>query len=220
MSHERRIYSLSEELISAISHGVGALLGVAELVVGVVFAALYSSSWGIVSMVIYGTSLILLFLMSTLYHSLRHGTAKEVFRVFDHNSIFLLIAGTYTPYTLVLIRPANAWVGWAIFTSIWIFAIVGIIFNSISVDRFGKISMVAYLGMGWMVLFAYPTLQSLLVGPGLTLLVAGGVIYTLGALIYGFGQKVKYFHSLWHFFVLGGSLLHYFSILLFVILKS
>lgn len=220
MSKNKRQYSLSEELISSISHGVGALLGIAELVVGIIFALHYSDAWGIVSMAIYGTSLILLFLMSTLYHAIAARRAKAVFQVFDHVSIFLLIAGTYTPFTLVLIREFDPILGWSLFSIIWILAVVGIVFNSISLHKFAKISFIAYLGMGWLAIFAIQPLSTQLPLPGLILLVGGGVVYSIGAVFYAFGRKIKYFHSLWHFFVLGGSLLHYFSILLYVIIPS
>lgn len=222
MNHpvERRKFTLSEELISSISHGVGAVLGIAMLVIGIVFAAVYMNVWGIVSMSIYGSSLILLFLMSTLYHGLTHPKAKAVFRVLDHMSIFILIAGSYTPYTLVIIRQANPVLGWTIFGVIWGLAILGMFLNFLSVDKYSKLSMVIYLGMGWMVVLAMGSLFELLSPLGLDLLLAGGITYTLGAIVYGLGGKIKYLHSIWHFFVLGGAVFHYFAIFIDVILPS
>ena len=216
----KRSYSLSEELISSVSHGVGAVIGLVELVVGVWFAALSGNLWAVVAMSIYGFSLVLLFLMSTLYHALTPKRAKAVFRIFDHVSIFVLIAGSYTPYTLVLIREHNPVLGWAVFIIIWVMAILGIIFIAISIERFKVSSMIAYLGMGWMIVFAMSTLVQLLSPLGLALLIGGGVVYTAGVIFYAIGSKKKYFHSIWHFFVLGGSLLHYFSILFDVILPT
>jgi hemolysin III len=214
----RRIFTSTEEIINSVSHGVGALLGIAMLVVGILFAAVYMNVWGIVSMSIYGSSLILLFLMSTIYHGLTNPKAKAVFRVLDHMSIFILIAGSYTPYTLVIVRQANPLLGWTIFGLIWGLAVLGMFLNFLSVDKFSKISMVIYLGMGWMVVLAMGALIPLLSPLGLTLLLAGGITYTLGAVVFGLGEKIKYLHCLWHFFVLGGALLHYFAIFIDVIL--
>lgn len=208
-------YSLGEELISAISHGIGAVLSVAGLVVGVVIAAMTGDPYKIVSMSIFGATLVLLYTMSCLYHSLAKNRAKKVFRILDHCTIFLLIAGTYTPYTLVCFKDQT---GWILFSIVWSAAALGIVLNSIDIKKFKTFSMICYLAMGWVIVFAFQPLYEYMSFSGIALLVAGGIFYTLGAILYGMGSKRKYFHSLWHFFVLAGSILHYLSILLYVIL--
>ena len=208
------VYSLAEELISSISHGVGTLLAVAALVVGVVMAALYSDAWCIVSMAIYGTTLVILYSMSTIYHSLRPNRGKSVLRILDHCSVFLLIAGTYTPLTLVSLRGT---VGWVLFGVVWGAAVLGIVLNAVSLKRFKVFSMVCYIAMGWVIVFAFQPLMNTMQTGGMILLIAGGLFYTVGAVLYGVGKKVKYVHSIWHFFVLAGSILHYFCILFYVV---
>lgn len=205
-------YSLSEELISSISHGVGALLGVAALVLGLIKAG--GDAWKIVSMSVFGFSLIFLYTMSTLYHALKVNRAKRVFRVIDHCSIFLLIAGTYTPYTLVSLRDT---VGWYLFGAIWAAAIVGITLNAVNLKRYAIASVICYLVMGWVVVLAYGQMAAAMEPPGIALLIWGGVAYTVGAILYAIGSRRKYFHSIFHFFCLAGSLLHFFSIYLCVL---
>ena len=209
-------YSLAEELISAISHGIGALLGVSALVISVVVSAIHGDPWAVVSSSIYGATLIILYTMSTIYHALKVNKAKRVFRVIDHCSVFLLIAGTYTPFTLVTLRQSGA-VGWILFGVVWGAAAVGITLNAIDVKKFTVVSMICYLAMGWVIIFAFRPLCRALAPGGIWLLVAGGVAYTLGAVVYGIGSKVKFMHSVWHFFVLAGSILHFFAIVLYVI---
>lgn len=207
-------YTLGEEITNAILHGIGALLSIAALVLCVVFSALHNDAYAVVSSCIYGSTLIILYTMSCLYHSLKVNNAKRVFRIIDHCSIFLLIAGTYTPYTLVTLTGPT---GWTIFGIIWGCAILGIVLNSIDLNKYKIISMILYLAMGWAVIFSYKTLKSSLDTTGLYLLLAGGIIYTVGAIFYGIGKKHKYMHSVFHFFVLSGSILHFFSIFLSVI---
>ena len=209
-------YSLSEELLSAISHGVGALFGVTALVLCVVVSALHNNAWAVVSSAIYGGTLIELYTISTLYHAFKVNKAKRVFRVLDHCSIFLLIAGTYTPYTLVTLRQVGA-VGWVLFGVVWGAAVLGITFNAIDLKKYRVPSMICYLAAGWVIIVAIKPLLDHLHPTGVWLLVAGGVAYTVGAVLYGVGKKKKYFHSIFHFFVLAGSLLQFFSILLYVI---
>ena len=208
------VYSLAEELMSSISHGVGTLLGVAALVVGVVMAAIYSDAWCVVSMAVYGATLVILYSMSTIYHGLKPNKGKRVFRVLDHCSIFLLIAGTYTPLTLVSLRGV---LGWVLFGIVWAAAILGIVFNAVNLNRFKIFSMICYIAMGWVIVFAFKPLLDIMRTGGIVLLIAGGVAYTIGAVLYGIGKKVKYMHSVFHFFVLAGSILHYFCILLYVV---
>lgn len=207
-------YSLSEELMSAISHGIGALLGVAALVLCIVKSAICGSAKSIVASSIYGTTLIILYTMSTLYHSLKVNNAKRVFRIIDHCSIYLLIAGTYTPFTLVSLKGA---IGWVMFGIIWGAAILGIVFNSIDIKKYKVFSMILYLVMGWTIIFAFKPLIKVVETSGIILLVLGGVLYTVGAIFYGIGKNKKYMHSVFHVFVLAGSILHFFSIYLYVI---
>ena len=206
-------YSLSEELMSAISHGVGALLGVAGLVLCVVKSV--NDPWAVASSSVYGATLVILYTMSTMYHSLKVNMAKRVFRVIDHCSIFLLIAGTYTPYTLVTLRGTA--VGWPLFTLVWAAAIVGIVLNAVNLKKFAVASAVCYVAMGWVIVLAYQPLAQALDARGISLLIWGGVCYTVGAVLYAIGSKRKYFHSAFHFFCLAGSVLHFFSIYLYVL---
>ncbi len=207
-------YTLSEELISSISHGIGVLLSIAALVLCVVFSAIKHNPIAIISSCIYGTSLIVLYLMSCLYHAFKPNRAKKVFRIFDHCSIFLLIAGSYTPFLLLTIGGAKGMIMLAI---IWAAAIIGIIGDSIALEKFSKLAFPLYLIMGWMIVFSFQQLVHNLALPGLIFLFIGGIVYTIGAVIYLIGSKVKYMHSIWHFFVLGGSIFHFFTILLYVI---
>ena len=207
-------YSLAEELMNAISHGVGAALAIAALVVSVVVSALHQNVWGVVASSIYGGTLIILYTMSTLYHSLKRNNAKRVFRIIDHCSIYLLIAGTYTPYTLVSLRGP---VGWTLFGIVWGAAVVGIVFNSIDMNKFKIISLIAYVAMGWVIIFAIKPLYDVIGTGGILWLILGGVLYTVGAVVYVIGKKHKFAHSVFHLFVLAGSIFHFFSILLYVL---
>ena len=206
-------YTLGEELMNSISLGVGALLGIAALVLCVVRAAPTGDPYRIVSGAIFGFTVLILYLMSCLYHALKVNKAKRVFRVIDHCTIFLLIAGTYTPYTLVSLRDS---VGWWVFGVIWATAIVGIVLNAVSLKKFSRISVALYLIMGWMIIIAYQPMVQAIPRGGMQLLVWGGVAYTLGAILYGIGSRRKYFHSIFHFFCIIGTVLHFFSIYLYV----
>lgn len=216
---QKRQYTKGEEIFNGVTHAVGGGLGLIFMIVGIVFAALYNDGYAIVSMVIYGLCMILLYTMSTIYHFLRPNRAKKVFRVFDHCSIFLLIAGTYTPFCLVALRNSGAW-GWTLFGVIWLFAVIGIALNATSMNhKMVKIfSMIAYLAMGWSAIIAIVPLLNVLPMTGFWLLVGGGMAYTVGAVFYLFGKKKKYIHSVWHLFVLAGTILHFFAILFYVVL--
>lgn len=207
-------YTLGEELISSISHGVGALLGIAALVLCIVRSCNPLNGFKLASSIVFGLTIILLYLMSCLYHALKVNRAKRVFRVFDHCTIFLLIAGTYTPFTLVTLRES---VGWWMFGIIWGAAVLGIVFNAISLKKFAKISVALYLIMGWMVIFSFKPLYESLARPGVWMLLGGGIAYTVGAILYGIGSKKKYFHSVFHFFCLLGTILHFFAVYLYVL---
>ena len=207
-------YTLGEELTNAISHGIGALLGIAALVLCVVFSALHNNPTAVVASCIYGTSLIILYLMSTLYHSLKVNNAKRVFCILDHCNIFLLIAGSYTPYVLITLKGP---IGWTLFGIIWGAAILGIVLNAIDLKKYRRISVAAYIAMGWAVVFAIKPLIDNLKTGGLIFLVLGGISYTVGTIFYGLGRTKKYMHSVFHFFVLLGSILQFFSIFFYVI---
>lgn len=207
-------YTLGEEITSSVSHGIGALLSIAALVLLIVYSALHHNTLSIISSIIYGTSLIILYVMSTIYHSLKVNKGKKVFRVLDHSSIYLLIAGTYTPFTLIVLHGK---IGWILFSIIWISAIIGIILNSININKYKVISFLLYLLMGWAVIFAFKPLMQSLEKNGFILLLIGGIVYTLGSITYLLGSKYKYIHSVFHIFVLLGSILHFFSIFFYVI---
>lgn len=211
-------YTKGEEIFNMTSHIVGGAFGVVALVLCIVFSAIHHNGYAVVSSVIYGITMILLYTMSSIYHGLKpERKAKKVFQVLDHCSIFLLIAGSYTPFCLVTFREYNTALGWTIFGIIWAMAILGIVLNSIDIKKYKVFSMISYLGMGWCVIFTVNLLPKLLGIPGLALLVAGGVAYTIGAIVYGFGKKKKYMHSIFHLFILLGSILQFFCILLYVI---
>ena len=207
-------YSLSEELLNAISHGLGALFGIVGTVLCIVKAANTGDPWRIVSGSIFGVTVLLLYLMSCLYHALKVNMAKRVFRVIDHCTIFLLIAGTYTPFTLVTLRGT---IGWVLFGIVWGMAVLGITLNAVNLKKFSKISVACYLVMGWAIIAAFQPLAEALAPQGVSLLIWGGIAYTVGAILYGIGAKVKYFHSVFHLFCLAGTVLHFFAIYLYVL---
>ncbi len=207
-------YSLGEELVSSISHGIGAGLGIAALVLCLLKTVGTGNGFATVSSWIFGLSIIILYSMSCIYHALKPNNAKRVMRVFDHCTIFLLIAGTYTPFTLVAL---NGRVGWTLFGIVWGSAIIGIALNAIDMERYKAVSMVCYLAMGWVIVFAFSPLVKAINMNGIYLLIAGGIAYTIGAVIYGIGSKVKYMHSIWHFFVLAGTILHFLTIYMYVL---
>lgn len=207
-------YTLGEELLSSISHGVGALLSIAALVLCVVFSAIHHNVYAIVSSTIYGATSIILYTMSTLYHSFKVNNAKRIFRIIDHCSIFLLIAGTYTPYALVVLPKT---LGWVIFSIEWGCCIIGIILNSIDLEKYKKFSIILYLIMGWMIIFSFDKLISSMSIGGIYLMLVAGFLYTVGAIFYGIGKKIKYMHGLFHIFVLLASVCFFFSIFFYVI---
>ena len=207
-------YSLGEEIMSAVIHGIGALLAIVALILCTAISASHGNTAAVISSIIYGTTLIILYTMSTLYHSLAVNNAKRVFRIIDHCSIFLLIAGTYTPFTLVALEKP---LGYYIFAIVWGIAILGIVLNSINLKKYKVISLISYVVLGWVIIFAYNPLKEAVDWSGVLLLISGGVIYTIGAIIYALGKKVKYFHSIFHMFVLAASILHFLAIVLYVI---
>jgi hemolysin III len=200
-------YSLSEEIMSAITHGIAAGLAIAGLVVLLVFC--HHDPLTVVTVSIFGSTMVMLYLVSTLYHALGVNRAKKVFQIMDHCTIFLLIAGTYTPLSLLCFRGA---IGWTMFGIVWGVAILGIVLNAVNLYRFRKFSMICYIGLGWFVIFFIKPLMERMDLTSVIFLIVGGVIYTVGAILYGVGKKVKYIHSLWHFFVIGGTLFHYLAV--------
>ncbi|HAT54398.1 MAG TPA: hemolysin III [Lactobacillus sp.] len=206
-----RTYNIVNEIFNAITHGIGFGLAIAGLVILIIRAVHTGSSLRIVTFTIYGSILILFYLSSTLFHALVFTKAKHVFQVFDHSAIYLLIAGTYTPYSLLVIRGVR---GWVILSVIWVMAIAGIVYKSIWLGKFNIVSTVIYVIMGWMCLFAFPQLYHGLGLTGFWLLVSGGIAFTVGAVIYSFKQ-IPFGHVIWHLFVMLGSALMYFSILFF-----
>jgi hemolysin III len=206
-------YSIAEEIAHAITHGVGLLLSVAALTIVVAFASVRGDAWHIVSAAIYGSTLVLLYASSTMYHALPAPRAKKVFRTLDHSAIYVLIAGTYTPFTLVNLR--GGW-GWALFGVAWGLAICGVLLEAVAKPRVRVLSLVLYLALGWMVAIAVKPLLETVAAGGIVLLLLGGMAYTGGVVFYVW-QRLPYNHAIWHIFVLAGSIFHYFAVLFYVI---
>lgn len=215
LSNPKR-YSLAEEIANSITHGLGVLLSIVGLVVLVYLAATRGDVWHIVSSSIFGATLILLYLSSTLYHSITAPRAKEVLRLLDHVAIYLLIAGTYTPFLLVNLR--GPW-GWSVFSLVWGIALTGIILKISPLGQKRGLSLTLYLVLGWIILIAIKPLLIFLDPAGIRLLVAGGLAYTGGVIFYGW-KSLPYNHAIWHLFVLAGSCFHFFAVLFYVIPRS
>ncbi len=206
--NEAAAYTPGEELANALTHGVGAALSVAGLAVLVVSTALRGDVWSVTSTAIFGVSLVLLYTTSTLYHSLRGAERKRLLRKFDHAAIFLLIAGTYTPFLLVNLR--GPW-GWSLFGVIWGLAVAGMVVKFWLAGRFRLGSTLLYLAMGWLVLIATRPMLQTVPSAGLWLLLAGGLCYSVGTVFY-LWKRLRYHHAIWHLFVLGGSICHFFAV--------
>ncbi len=210
-------YTKGEELFNTLSHSAGAVFGIVALVTCLNASISKQNLWGIVGSIIYGTSLILLYTMSSVYHGLPKGMAKKVLQVIDHCTIYLLIAGTYTPVMLCSVRPVSPGWAWTILVLVWGCALVAATFTAIDLKKYEKFSMACYIGMGWCVVLAIkPTLQAVPF-EGILWLLFGGISYTVGAVLYGLGKKHRYMHSIFHLFVLAGSVLQYISILFYVL---
>ncbi|MBL0741657.1 PAQR family membrane homeostasis protein TrhA [Chryseolinea lacunae] len=201
--------SIAEEIANAITHGVGALLAIAALVLLVVFASLYGTAWHVVGFSVFGAMLVILYVMSTLYHSLMGPRVKKLFRKFDHMAIFLLIAGTYTPFCLTALR---GWMGWTVLGVVWCCAIAGVVMKAFHTGKAEWISTVLYVVMGWAVVAVIKPVYTSLSFEGFLFLVLGGASYTLGVFFF-VKDKMKYSHSIWHLFVLGGSTFHFFAVM-------
>ena len=209
-------YTVGEEVFNSVSHGVGALLAVVGASVIVTLAACFGDVVAVLSSLVYGLSLVVLYTMSTLYHAFPFEKVKKIFRIFDHTSIFILIAGSYTPFCLLALRsnPRGAWVA----AVVWLCAIGGIIMNAVSLEKTEKLSLVLYIIMGWAVVLVIKDIVAALSGPAFWLLLAGGLSYTGGIVFYKL--KFRYMHSIWHLFVLAGSVLHYLCIVIYVLPMS
>ncbi len=207
-----KIYSTGEEIFNSVTHGIGAGLAVAALVLLIIRAALYApqglTAQYVTSWTIFGATLVILYMMSTLYHALTPPKAKAVFAIFDHCAIYLLIAGTYTPFC---IASLNGVIGWTLFGIIWGLAILGITMYSIFGKKIRIISLLTYIAMGWLIVFAYKPMKEAIPSVSLVFLLLGGAAYTLGVIFYAM-KKVKWMHPIWHLFVLAGSILHFFSV--------
>ncbi len=202
-----------EEVMNAVTHGIGTLLAVAGLVLLTVLAYLHGDIWHIVSFSIYGTTLVLLYLASTLYHSFTNERVKRVFKILDHSAIYLLIAGTYTPFTLV---PLHGVLGWTVFGVVWGLAVIGIVFKVFFTGRFKLVSTICYLGMGWFIVFAIKPLLATVPALGMSWLFVGGLFYSLGSIFY-LWKKIPYNHAIWHLFVLAGSVSHFIAVFFYVL---
>ena len=207
------VYTIKEEIANSITHGVGLILSIAGLGVLIAFASRLGNAWHVVSCTIFATTLILQYTFSTLYHSIQLPRAKSLMRVLDHSAIFLLIAGSYTPFMLVNLR--GTW-GWTLFGIVWALALLGVLFQISLLRRWQGISLALYIGMGWVVVVAIKPMLGAVAPGGLILLLLGGLAYTSGVGFY-LWKSLRYNHAIWHGFVLAGSILHYFAVLFYVI---
>jgi hemolysin III len=209
----KKLYSVGEEIAHAITHGLGVVLAITGLTVLVARATLYGNIWHIVSSAIFGATLVMMYMASTLFHSIPLPRAKHILRVIDHVSIYCLIAGTYTPFALVTLH--GPW-GWSLLVVTWGLALFGGVFKIFYTGRFEALSLAVYLGMGWCVMVVIKPLMHALEQGGLILLLAGGLAYTVGVAFYVL-ERMRYHHAVWHVFVLAGSILHFFAVLLYVV---
>lgn len=212
---EENFYTKGEEIANAITHGVGAVMAIAALVLLVVFSVFKGTVWHVVSYSIFGATLVILYLESTLYHSLTNKRAKRLFRKFDHMSIFLLISGTYTPFCLTVLRGP---IGWIIFGVVWGSTVLGIVSKSFFTGKKDTLSTILYVVMGWVIIISIKTLYMSMTLSGLIFLVLGGILYTGGTFFYA-RDKMRFNHGIWHLFVIGGSVCHFFSVISLLYIK-
>lgn len=216
---DRRLpdYTRGEEIMNMVTHIVGGAMGIAVLTLCVIRAALHGNPYGVVSSAIYGTMMIALYTVSSVYHGLKPSTGKKVMQIIDHCTIYFLIAGTYMPIALSAFRPVYPVLGWSMFAAQWALTALAVTLTAIDLDKYEVFSMICYIGMGWMViLFAKQTIQVLTLG-GFWLLLSGGIVYTVGAVLYGIGGKMRWMHSVFHIFVVLGSLLQFFAVLFYAL---
>ncbi len=207
-----RTQTRGEEIANSITHGIATLLSIAGLVILLVVSAVAGNVWAVTSLSIFGTTLIILYLVSTLYHSITHIGAKRVLKILDHSSIYLLIAGSYTPVALVILR--GPW-GWSLFGIIWGMALLGVCLHAFTLDQFKILSILSYLIMGWLVVIAIKPLTESCEKGLIQWLLIGGLSYTFGTIFYSW-KKLPYHHTLWHLFVIGGSIAHFFGMLFYI----
>lgn len=210
-------YTKGEEIFNMVTHIVGGALGIAYLVLCVIMAAVHHNPMGVVASAIYGASVIILFTMSSVYHGVRPSTAKKVLQIIDHCTIYMMIAGTYTPIALCAVRAQNTAVGWVIFGIVWGVTAIAATFTAIDLNRFRKLSMLCYIGMGWCIVGFWKITYAAIGFWGAVFLIAGGILYTIGAVLYAVGKKKKYIHSVFHIFVDLASVCHFFCILFYVV---
>lgn len=210
-------YTNGEEIFNMVTHVVGGGLGVVYLALCVIFAALHHNVWGVVSSAIYGASVVALFTMSSVYHGVKPVLAKKVLQVLDHCTIYFMIAGTYTPITLSLLRKTHPVTAWVVFGVVWGIAALAITLNAIDLKKYSVFSMICYIGMGWCIILTIVPVYKALTFWGFTWLLGGGILYTIGAVLFGIGAKVRYIHSVFHIFVVLASVMHFFCIFFYVI---
>lgn len=206
-------FTRGEEIANAITHGVGAVLSIVGLTLLIVLSSLEGTPWHVISFTIYGVTMLLLYVSSTLVHSFPEGKVKDLFEIFDHSSIYLFIAGTYTPFLFIAVKGTT---GWTLFGIVWGIALAGIVFKAFFVKKFLFISTILYVFMGWMIVFAWDSLTQNIAHQGIVLLVVGGVLYTIWAVFYVW-RGFRFHHMIWHMFVLGGTVLHFLAIILYVL---
>ena len=211
------VYTRGEERFNMISHIVGSAIGVAALVLCIVVSAVHRNGYGVAGSIVYGVSMIVLYTMSSVYHGLHDGMAKRVMQVLDHCTIYLLIAGTYTPILLSAMRPIDPRTSWILFGTVWALAALGITLTAIDLKKYAVFSMICYLGIGWCIVLKIGLLIQAVGWGGFWLILLGGVSYTIGAVLYGMGKTKKYMHSIFHLFVILGSVLHTLAILIFAL---
>lgn len=210
-------YTRGEEIFNMVTHIVGGGFGVIALASCILKAALFGNAWGVVSGGVYGAALIILYTMSGVYHGLRPNIGKKVMQILDHCTIYFLIAGTYTPILLCSIREISPTLAWCIFGIEWGCAAIGILFTAIDLKKFNVLSMICYLGMGWCLIFAVKTTVLAMSYQGFMWILSGGIAYTIGAVLYGLGVKIRYMHAVFHIFVVIGSILQYIGIITYVL---
>ena len=211
------VYTKGEEIFNMVSHIVGGAIGIAALVLGIIISAIHRNGYGLAGSIVYGISMIVLYTMSSVYHGLRAGTAKRVMQVLDHCTIYLLIAGTYTPILLSAMRPIDPVASWVLLGVVWGLSAIAITLTAIDLKKYAIFSMICYIGMGWCIVFKIPLLIAAVGWGGFWLILLGGVCYTIGAVLYGMGRTKKYMHSIFHLCVVAGSVLQLLAILLYAL---
>lgn len=210
-------YTRGEEIFNMVSHIAGGGLGLSVLVISVIYSALHRDAWAVVGSCIYGASMIMLYTVSSVYHGLKSGTAKKVLQVLDHCTIYLLIAGTYTPILICALRRCSPALAWTVFGIEWGLSALAVTLTAIDLKKYAKFSMTCYIGMGWCIITAAKQTVSAMTPAGFLWLLAGGIAYTVGAVFYKIGQNIRYMHSVFHLFVVLGSGLQFIGILFYAL---